>query len=31
MHDQRVKRLLTGGFTPEQAQTISDVHTPNFM
>lgn len=31
MHEQRVKRLLTGGFTPEQAQAISDLHTPNFM
>jgi TusA-related sulfurtransferase len=31
MHDQRVKRLLNAGFTPEQAQTISDLHTPNFM
>ena len=31
MHEQRGKRLLTGGFTPEQAQAISDLHTPNFM
>jgi hypothetical protein len=31
MHEQRVKRLLNAGFTPEQAQTISDLHTPNFM
>ncbi|MBX3473785.1 MAG: ferritin-like domain-containing protein [Planctomycetes bacterium] len=31
MHDNRVKRLLNAGFTPEQAQTLSDLHTPNFM
>jgi TusA-related sulfurtransferase len=31
MHENRVKRLLTAGFTPEQAQTLSDLHTPNFM
>jgi hypothetical protein len=31
LHEQRVKRLLSGGFTPEQAQAISDLHTPNFM
>jgi len=31
MHEQRVKRLLNAGFTAEQAQTISDLHTPNFM
>lgn len=31
MHEQRVKRLMNGGFTPEQAQTISELHTPNFM
>jgi len=31
MHEQRVKRLLNAGFTTEQAQTISDLHTPNFM
>ena len=31
MHEQRLKRLLNAGFTPGQAQTISDLHTPNFM
>lgn len=31
MHQNRVKRLLTAGFTPSQAQTLSDLHTPNFM
>lgn len=31
MHDNRVKRLLNAGFTPEQANTLSDLHTPNFM
>jgi TusA-related sulfurtransferase len=31
MHENRVKRLLTAGFTPEQAQALSDLHTPNFM
>lgn len=31
MHQNRVKRLETAGFTPEQAKTLSDLHTPNFM
>jgi TusA-related sulfurtransferase len=31
MHENRVKRLLTAGFSAEQAQTLSDLHTPNFM
>lgn len=31
MHDNRVKRLLNAGFSPVQAQTLSDLHTPNFM
>jgi TusA-related sulfurtransferase len=31
MHESRVKRLEHAGFTPEQAQTLSDLHTPNFM
>lgn len=31
MHEGRVKRLLHAGFTSEQAQTISSLHTPNFM
>ena len=31
MHTSRVKRLEHAGFTPEQAQTLSDLHTPNFM
>lgn len=31
MHTNRVKRLLNAGFTPTQAQTLSDLHTPNFM
>jgi TusA-related sulfurtransferase len=31
MHEGRIKRLLHAGFTPEQAETISTLHTPNFM
>lgn len=31
MHENRVKRLLNAGFTPEQANILSDLHTPNFM
>jgi TusA-related sulfurtransferase len=31
MHENRVKRLQNAGFTLEQAQTLSDLHTPNFM
>ena len=31
MHEGRLKRLLHAGFTPAQAQVLSDLHTPNFM
>lgn len=31
MHRNRTRRLETAGFTPEQARTLSDLHTPNFM
>lgn len=31
MHESRIKRLLHAGFTPEQAETISTLHTANFM
>ena len=31
MHHSRIKRLLHAGFTPQQAETISTLHTPNFM
>lgn len=31
MHQSRIKRLLHAGFTPQQAETISTLHTPNFM
>jgi hypothetical protein len=31
MHVGRTKRLQTAGFTPEQAQILSGLHTPNFM
>jgi hypothetical protein len=31
MHENRVKRLTHAGFTAAQAQTLSDLHTPNFM
>ena len=31
MHEGRLRRLRHAGFTGEQAQTISDLHTPNFM
>jgi TusA-related sulfurtransferase len=31
MHASRVKRLQSAGFTLEQAETLSGLHTPNFM
>lgn len=31
MHENRVKRLRTAGFSSDQAEIISDLHTPNFM
>ena len=31
MHEGRIRRLRSAGFTEEQAVTISDLHTPNFM
>jgi hypothetical protein len=31
MHEARTKRLRSAGFSAEQAQTLSDLHTPNFM
>lgn len=31
MHTSRVRRLGHAGFTVEQAETISELHTPNFM
>jgi TusA-related sulfurtransferase len=31
MHDHRLRRLTNAGFTASQAQTLSDLHTPNFM
>ena len=31
MHANRIKRLETAGFSAEQARTLSDLHTPNFM
>jgi len=31
MHENRMKRLEHAGFSPEQAKTLSDLHTPNFM
>ncbi len=31
MHQSRIKRLLHAGFNEEQAETISALHTPNFM
>ena|SRR5215813_6936167 len=31
MHESRVRRLGHAGFTPEQAQIISELHSPNFM
>jgi hypothetical protein len=31
MHVSRIKRLVTAGFTAEQAETVSVLHTPNFM
>ena len=31
MHSNRIKRLEHAGFTPDQANTLSELHTPNFM
>ena len=31
MHASRIRRLQHAGFTAEQAETISELHTPNFM
>jgi hypothetical protein len=31
MHEGRLKRLVHAGFTPAQAQTLSELRTPNFM
>ena len=31
MHEARQKRLLHAGFSPAQAETLSSLHTPNFM
>src|SRR5262249_39742892 len=31
MHAHRLQRLQAAGFTPEQAEEISRLHTPNFM
>jgi TusA-related sulfurtransferase len=31
MHGARVKRLVNAGFPMEQAETLSGLHTPNFM
>jgi hypothetical protein len=31
MHESRIKRLQKAGFSSEQAHTLSDLHTPNFM
>jgi hypothetical protein len=31
MHEARLKRLTHAGFTAEQAQLLSELHTPNFM
>ena len=31
MHANRIRRLEHAGLSPEQARTISDLHTPNFM
>ena len=31
MHLSRIRRLERAGFTAEQAEMISELHTPNFM
>ena len=31
MHEHRLRRLVAAGFTPQQAEEISRLHTPNFM
>jgi hypothetical protein len=31
MHENRKRRLTAAGFDADQAQALSDLHTPNFM
>jgi hypothetical protein len=31
MHEGRLRRLRHAGFSEQQARTISELHTPNFM
>jgi TusA-related sulfurtransferase len=31
MHENRMRRLESAGFTADQARILSDLHTPNFM
>jgi TusA-related sulfurtransferase len=31
MHENRMRRLESAGFTSDQARMLSDLHTPNFM
>ena len=31
MHDNRIRRLESAGFSADQARILSDLHTPNFM
>lgn len=31
MHERRIRRLVSAGFSPKQAAHLSDLHTPNFM
>ena len=31
MHASRVRRLCSAGFSADQAERLSDLHTPNFM
>lgn len=31
MHDNRIRRLESAGFSHDQASLLSDLHTPNFM
>ena len=31
MHESRIRRLKYAGFSDDQAETLSNLHTPNFM
>ena len=31
MHENRIRRLVSVGFTEDEASELSQLHTPNFM